>query len=393
MNKFENKPVLSRIHLQYLDGLRGLAALYVVLVHIEPEIGLKLPLFWFWFAKILRYGAFAVVIFIVLSGYVLMLPVSRSHDGHINGSIGDYLKRRSRRILPPYYAALALSLLVSLGVFILERFTSFQWNEIAAKGAFSPKFSLIDVISHLLLLHNLSPETLMTINSPMWSVATEWQIYFIFPLLLLPLWRRFGLLAVTSVSFIIGLLPVYLLNGFLESASPWFLGIFTLGMVASEIGFSQKPEVVVMRNNLPWGVLSILFTVISFLTEWRTLGLHIWIGQSFLGLAGCCLFIYCTKFVVDGKKLPWFLNVFEHPLAVELGKISYSLYLTHGVVQVLVRYCLFNLQLSAGVFATVSYILGTVASLVFAYVFYIYFEKPFVSTFGKKHQKISSKTS
>ncbi|AFY99679.1 acyltransferase family protein [Calothrix sp. PCC 6303] len=390
MNKFENKPVLNRIHLQYLDGLRGLAALYVVLVHIEPEIGLKLPLFWFWFQKILRYGAFAVVIFIVLSGYVLMLPVSRSHDGHINGSIGDYLKRRSRRILPPYYAALALSLLVSLGVFILERFTSFQWNEIAGKGAFSPKFSLIDVISHLLLLHNLSPETLMTINSPMWSVATEWQIYFIFPLLLLPLWRRFGLLAVTVVSFIIGLLPVYLLNGFLESASPWFLGIFALGMVASEIGFSQKSQLVAMRDHFPWAILSILFTLIAFITEWRTLGLHIWIGQSFLGLAGGCLFIYCTKFVMDTKKISWFLNLFEHPLAVILGKISYSLYLTHGVVQVLIRYCLFNFQLSAGLFATASYILGTIASLAFAYVFYIYFERPFISAFGKNYHKISS---
>jgi peptidoglycan/LPS O-acetylase OafA/YrhL len=390
MNQVENKPSLGRIHLQYLDGLRGLAALYVVFVHIEPEMGAKLPLFWLGFEKTLRYGAFAVVIFIVLSGYVLMLPVSRSQDGHINGSISDYLKRRSRRILPPYYAALALCLLVSLGVFMLERFTSFQWNEIAGKGSFSPRFSLIDVISHLLLLHNLSPTTFMTINPPMWSVATEWQIYFMFPLLLLPLWRRFGLLVVTVVCFITGLLPVYLLNGFLESASPWFLGIFALGMVASEVGFSQKPQLVAMRNNLPWGILSIFFTVISFVTEWRTLGLHIWIGQSFLGLAGGCLFIYCTKFVIEGKNLPWILKLFEHPVAVLLGKCSYSLYLTHGVIQVLVRYFLFNFQLSAGVFATASYLLGTISSLAFAYVFYIYFERPFVSNFGKKYQKISS---
>jgi peptidoglycan/LPS O-acetylase OafA/YrhL len=389
MSQAENKVSPKRIHLHYLDGLRGLTALYIVLVHTEARIGTELPLFWLWFEKILRYGAFAVVIFIVLSGYVLMLPVSRSPDGHINGSISNYLKKRSRRILPPYYAALALCLLVSLGVFILERFSSFQWNEIAGKGAFSPRFSLIDLISHLLLLHNLSPTTFMTINPPMWSVATEWQIYFIFPFLLLPLWRRFGLVVVVSISFILGLIPVYLLNGLLESASPWFLGIFALGMVASEIGFSQKPHLVTMRNKLPWGMLSILFTVIAFITEWKKLGLHIWIGQSFLGLAGCCLFIYCTKFLIDGKKLPWILNLFQHPVALTLGKFSYSLYLTHGVVQVLVRYFLFNLQLSTGVFATASYVLGTAFSLAFAHIFYIYLEKPFISNFAKKSRKLA----
>ncbi|MBO3458408.1 acyltransferase [Aetokthonos hydrillicola Thurmond2011] len=376
----------SRLRLHYLDGLRGLAALYVVLVHIEPEIGATLPLFWSLFGKTLRYGGFAVAIFIALSGYVLMLPVSRSQSGYISGTLVDYIKRRSRRILPPYYAALLFSLLLAFAIFLLERFSGFEWNQIAGKGPFSPEFTFIDVLSHLLLVHNLSNATHMSINPPMWSVATEWQIYFIFPIILLPVWRRFGLLASIITAFAISLLPLYLLNGLFEAASPWYLGVFALGMGAAEIGFSTKPKLVAMRISLPWGTLTVVFIIIAFITEWRKLGLHIWIGHSFFGIASACLFIYCTKFIIDGKKGSLILNIFEHPLAVDLGTISYSLYLTHGPVLSLVRYGLFNLQLPASTFATASYLLGTIASLLFAYPFYLLFERPFMSNFLQKRK-------
>ncbi len=157
-------------------------------------------------------------------------------------------------------------------------------------------------------------------------------------------------------------------------------------MAAAEIGFSQKPKLVSMRNSLPWGALSIVFTIVAFITEWRKLGLHIWIGHSFFGVASACLFIYCTKFITDGKKAPLILKIFEHPFAIDLGTISYSLYLTHGLVLSLVRYGLFNLQLPAGAFANASYLLGTIASLLFAYPFYLLFERPFMSNFLQKRK-------
>ncbi|MGH8000772.1 MAG: acyltransferase family protein [Brasilonema sp.] len=386
MTQLQEKSPKQRLHLHYLDGLRGLAALYVVLVHIEPKMAEQLPKSWLFFETFLRYGAFSVVIFIALSGYVLMLPVARSKSGHLSGSLIDYIKRRSRRILPPYYVALCLCLLLAAAIFVLDKFTSFQWNEEAGKGSFSPYFSFVDVFSHLLLIHNLSADTFMTINPPMWSVATEWQIYFLFPLLLLPIWRRFGLLSVVIIAFLIGIIPIYLLNGLFESASPWFLGIFALGMAAADIGFSQNPKLIAIRNSLPWGVLAIVFTCVAFVTEWRTLGLHIWIGQSFCGLAAACLFIYCTKHVVDGKKLPSILWILQHPWAIALSTVSYSLYLIHGPVLVLVRYFLFHLQMSPQMFMIASYLLGMGMSLLITYPFYLLFERPFLSNSLKKRK-------
>ncbi|MGM3304987.1 acyltransferase family protein [Anabaena sp. WFMT] len=386
MTIITEKSTEKRVHLPYLDGLRGLASLYVVLVHVEPGIGDQLPLHWFFFARVMKYGAFSVISFIVLSGYVLMLPVARSENGHLPGSLINYIKRRSRRILPPYYIALFICLLIGAVVFILEQYTSFRWNEVAGFGSFSPKFSLMDVVTHLLLVHNLSEHTYISINSPMWSIPTEWQMYFLFPLLLLPIWRRVGLTSVVIIAFVIGITPLYLLNGFLEQANPWLLGIFSLGMAAADIGFSRKPKLVAIRNSLPWGRLAIIFTGIAFITEWRPLGLHIWINQSFAGLAFACLFISLTKSITEGKKPPLALRILQHPWAIALGTFSYSLYLIHGPVLVFVRYFLFYLPISPNMFAAASYLLGTAMSLIIAYWFYLFFERPFMSSFLKKRK-------
>ncbi|AFY42557.1 acyltransferase [Nostoc sp. PCC 7107] len=386
MTKITENSTQKRLHLPYLDGLRGLASLYVVLVHVEPAITEQLPFHWFIFVRVMKYGAFSVISFIVLSGYVLMLPVVRSQDGKLQGSLINYLKRRSRRILPPYYIALFICLLIGGIVFICEQFTSFKWDKVAGLGSFDPKFNWVDIITHLLLVHNFSEHTYITINPPMWSIATEWQMYFLFPLLLLPIWRCFGLLMLVIIAFAIGLIPVYLFNGFMEQANPWLLGIFCLGMAAADIGFSQKPRLVAMRNSLPWGGLAIIFTCVAFITEWRRLGLHIWINQSFAGLAFACLFIALTKSIVEGKPPSLVLRILEHPLAIALGTFSYSLYLTHGPVLVFVRYFLFYLPISPDMFAAASYLLGTAMSLIIAYWFYLFFERPFMSNFLKKRK-------
>ncbi|QDL12623.1 acyltransferase (plasmid) [Brasilonema octagenarum UFV-E1] len=384
MNPLTEKPPRQKLHLHYLDGLRGIAALYVVAVHIEPSLGEKLPTFWLLFQNTLRYGAFSVVVFIVLSGYVLMLPVTRSQSGFVSGGLLEYFKRRWRRILPPYYATLLACLLLAFAIFLLEKFTTFQWDEVAGKGPFSPDFSLIDVLSHLFLVHNFARSTSMTINPPMWSVATEWQLYFLFPLLLLPIWRRFGLLSVVIAGFSLGILPFYILHDFSMATSSWFIGLFTLGMAAAEIGFSQKLQLIALKKSLPWGIMAITLTIVAFITEWKRLGLPIWIGQSFFGASAACLFIYCTQFVISGKKLPHVLGIFEHPWVITLGAFSYSLYLTHGPVITMLRYFLYSLNMTPFMFATTSYLMGIAVSLLIAYWFYLIFERPFMSNFNRR---------
>ena len=102
----------QRQRLAGLDGIRGLAALFVVINHVFLRAFPGYPVdhapFWAgWFI----YGRFAVVVFIVLSGFSLALSPAR-HGWRLDG-ISRFARRRARRILPAYWAALAFSLAVA----------------------------------------------------------------------------------------------------------------------------------------------------------------------------------------------------------------------------------------------------------------------------------------
>ena len=80
-----NREGLQRQRLAGLDGIRGLAALYVVINHVFLRAFPGYPVdhapFWAgWFI----YGRFAVVVFIVLSGFSLALAPSR-HGWRLDG--------------------------------------------------------------------------------------------------------------------------------------------------------------------------------------------------------------------------------------------------------------------------------------------------------------------
>jgi peptidoglycan/LPS O-acetylase OafA/YrhL len=95
-------------HVPVLDGFRGVAAIGILLYHCwllsgEPALGGG-PV-----RDILSAGFLAVTLFFVLSGFVLYLPVAR-HGGAF-GPVRPYARRRLARVVPPYYAVLALCLL------------------------------------------------------------------------------------------------------------------------------------------------------------------------------------------------------------------------------------------------------------------------------------------
>jgi peptidoglycan/LPS O-acetylase OafA/YrhL len=101
-------------------------------------------------------------------------------------------------------------------------------------------------------------------------------------------------------------------------------------------------------------------------------------------MGAACLLIYCTEFSINSKKLPKLLQILEHPWSIALGGFSYSLYLTHGPILVLMRYCLFYINMPPLMFGIMSYILGVAISLITGYLFYLVFERPFISNILKK---------
>lgn len=144
---------------------------------------------WFKIFEPLKLGGFGVAVFIVLSGYCLTLPLMKRPGLPISGGISGFAARRARRILPPYAAALLFSMVVSGIVPALSSPSGALWDIALAEG----RFGWQSVVLHLTLIHNLSESYRWAYNPPLWSVALEWQLCFVFALLLVPLWRRFGI--------------------------------------------------------------------------------------------------------------------------------------------------------------------------------------------------------
>ncbi len=362
------------VRLDHLDGLRAVTALYVVLFHVWQfyqmrSLGALPPGVWR-AAYVLAYGRSAVSIFIVLSGYCLMLPVARS--GALRGGTREFFRRRARRILPPYYAAL-------LGITGLQTLAAVLRHHAGlpvGRGAF---------LSHLFLIHNWRPDWEYQIDVPMWSVAVECQIYLFFPFLLLPLWRRFGIGAAVAAAFAVGLAPHFLLHRFDES-SPWYLGLFALGMAGATVAHSPQERFLRLRR-APWGLLSGLFGLafVGAVFWAQGGGLHFdpysvngegqWPTDVIVGLATACLLIHGAR--RDAHPSPAIRLLSARPL-VALGTFSYSLYLIHYPVLQHLRDAAVRLRLGPVPTFVLLVTLGVGAAVAAAYAFFLAFERPFL---------------
>jgi peptidoglycan/LPS O-acetylase OafA/YrhL len=365
------------LRLEYLDGLRAAAALYVVLFHaglcFSPD---PVPRWARNLQCALSFGHDAVAVFIVLSGYCLMLPVARA-QGQLLRGLGSYFARRSWRILPPYFAAVFLSLLLLLAAPVLQTPTKTIWDDSM------PAFSFGAITSHLLLVHNLFPAWVHTINGPLWSVATEWQIYFFFPLLLLPIWRHFGQVASLVAAFTIGGSLIWLAPSVASSANSWYLGLFCLGMCAAGINFTSRPVESALRERVPWG--AVCWGLVGAIGLGVTLLIKYWfrvlvLSDSLVGAATACLLIYLTAHAQNAgpASKPLALRLLESPLLVGLGRFSYSLYLTHLPVVAVCYFGLRRLRLAPGTEMLALVMLSVPLSLLVAYPFFWVFERRFV---------------
>jgi peptidoglycan/LPS O-acetylase OafA/YrhL len=216
----------NRVHLAHLDGLRGLAAWFVVFHHAFLDVYGGVTADAPWFLGFLRWGHFAVVIFIALSGYSLALG-PRNRGNRLPNGFGGFMERRGFRILPPYWAAIAISA-ASVVLF-----------PVPGRGV-----DLKSIIVYGLLLQNFIGSQIF--NNAMWSIAIEWQIYFGFPAMLYWL-RRFSVWALGGFALAVAI-GVHLVADhvphleWLGRIGPEFWMCFVFGVIASNLGTRPTPR-------------------------------------------------------------------------------------------------------------------------------------------------------
>jgi GT2 family glycosyltransferase/peptidoglycan/LPS O-acetylase OafA/YrhL len=365
----------DRVHLRHLDGLRGLAALFVVFHHawltVWPDLfTTRLPLAGS-LTRVFAFGHFGVVVFIVLSGFCLALPVART--GELAGGARGFFRRRARRLLPPYYASFALS--VVLVWTLIGARTGTHWD-------ISVPVDWHGYVGNGLLVGDVFGGG--QLNHVWWSVALEWQIYLMFPLLV-ACWLTFGAgptavlgcVVAAVLAVVVGAVPdIGLVH--LAGMMPWFFALFAFGMLGAAIVETDAPMLRKLREETRWSALAyagFLAVVVVCVSAGRVDALaHLAVLDLAVGATTVCVLV--ASCCHDGA-IRRFLSV--RPL-VAIGGFSYSLYLIHApLLQVAWQYGIHPLGLGASATFALLGLVGVPLIVVGSYGFFWVFERPFLS--------------
>ncbi len=162
-------------HIPALDGLRGLAAIVVVVFHVQNT---PLP-----------GGFIGVGIFFVLSGYLITSLLLREYEGTGQISLLRFYLRRALRLMPALWALLLITLLV---VYVWD-------HSIFAREARDAGASLLYASNWTRALRTQD----MRYFTHTWSLAVEEQFYLLWPAVLYVCIRRGGTRLVLRTALIV----------------------------------------------------------------------------------------------------------------------------------------------------------------------------------------------
>ena len=347
-----NKP----FQIDALDGLRGFAALLVVLSHTSNE-GMHL----FPFLNFSGTGKSGVYLFFLLSSFLLSNPLLAKHAKLFTAPVmGNYWMRRFLRIYPLYTAYLLAAMFSTLA---LTWF--FNMPNVGAPYSLYPR----EFLRNFLLLDT---------KGVTWSIAVEFKFYFILPFLVMLFhWlRRIGPV-ITSIAFCLLVMGCSLLWPTSEWVNNdirlrYYLPIFLCGVYLAVLHdhiLTEQPGSDLIRKIFkfltPAAVLTLLFmtpAVHDVVTGSHTK--YSKFHREFVIHAACWSLILLTATHGGG----WVSRFFNLRFLRVCGALSFSLYLFHLPLISILRRTDLNPTLCGWIVLLVS--LGT------SYVSFRFLERP-----------------
>ena len=236
--------------LDKLEAIRGFAALYVVLFHALPQ---KIYLYGINVGVLFRFGPESVILFFILSGFVIKYTYEKSKDK----SFKNYFIRRFIRL----YSPMLIIFLMGYGIKCFEEglLADPEWLRLGGN-----LLMLQDVVTQ-------KPHVICGVymsNGPLWSLSYEWWFYMLFFLLVtkiksdrLNVW-----IAVITISAAFSyLFYPFFLNRILMYFAIWWIGV----------RFAQtylNKEVFSIKKMLPYGAVLLIITAI--------LGLNLYLNRD-----------------------------------------------------------------------------------------------------------------
>jgi peptidoglycan/LPS O-acetylase OafA/YrhL len=295
-----------------IDGLRGLAAIAVVFIHWQPAFGLgSWPNTW---------GQLPVELFFIISGYI----ISRQY-GHfiLNGNISHriFLINRISRLWPIH----TFSLFLILGLELYFYAYLGKWHII------NPEDTVSAFLANLFLIQSITPFEGATWNKPGWSVLTELAVNAIWVLSLITLvWKPR-----IAIILVLGCASLLVTISHTTNIPPGdtFLGFSFYTLTRGVLGFSLGYLIYYSGMKLKFPNLTAIITIIFFI-----IGLIYYEFTSIYYFDFLCILIIFPLLILLAIDPNNFLsNFLENPLLLFLGTISYSVYLLHTPIKVLIE--------------------------------------------------------
>ncbi|QSX75685.1 acyltransferase [Lysobacter arenosi] len=310
----------------YIDGMRALAVLSVIAYHMDSS----------W----LPGGFTGVDVFFVISGFVVSASMARFDHPRLLDYLGHFYSRRIRRIAPALMVCL-LATSVASALFIPQAWLSDTSNAVG-------RWAFLGLSNFVLLRTDgdyFSPKVEFNPYTHTWSLGVEEQFYLLFPLLFFA-WafgRRgraasmalFGAGLLASLAYVFWVskdqpaLAFYMLTTrFWELAA----GVLLFQILA---GLRSRGNDIAQASAWPATIgttLSLAALVYGLATARAG---HAPYPDALLPVAGALGLLGFLQVAAVARPLRW---LFENRTALYIGRISYSLYLWHWPVFVLMRW-------------------------------------------------------
>lgn len=350
---------MKYVSIQYL---RAIAALMVLLVHLslqEQKVFNDDSLI-----GIFKVGTAGVDIFFVISGFIMMLILFKKKEKK------DFLKKRLIRIYPIYWIYLSL-------IILLVMYNPALVNAAENASYFRSIFLLPSMTNPLL---NVS-----------WTLVYEMYFYLIITTCIYVFQQKNWYISINTVivlSVIVGLFLGDIRYEYAELklvTSPLLLE-FTLGMFIYYLLNSHRYLI-----KYKWLFLIIGFSIfvayhyhLSPLENIQILGAGIYDNRFFyFGLPAFLIVLSLLSFEYENK-------LFKNGILKKIGDSSFSLYLSHYFVLVLITKVWIIVEISSSCFTNILFVLiSTFISLLVGYFSYQYVERPITKYLNKKFGNVT----
>lgn len=349
----------------FIDALRGIAILGVILVHSSQSVApTNVTLLW-----LMGEGAKGVQLFYIASALTLCMSwMTRSAQERL--PIRNFYIRRFFRIAPMFYIAI-------LTYIFVNGFSPAYWSPNGIKWWYIPITAVF--------LHGFHPETITSVVPGGWSIAVEMSFYFILPFLL----PHIKSLKSCALFFVISLVlsglnrliaphiffypesQQYLLKSFSTLNFLGQLPVFIMGIFGYLIYREQYPRkkiAIVCGSFFVVLLLIFLYPVFNLPSNFITAQL-VNIPRHFIAGGLFCVFALLLA--------NWPIQLLVNKITTTLGKLSFSIYLTHfAILTYFSRFGFTDIFPKSNLASILHFQCVVLVTTVISLFFYMYIEKP-----------------